>query len=164
MIKSQTAQLKNYFNTTATWLGVGVILEGRIVNTHLDSTPPTYDVYLPRWQMSFRRVPTLMLGGIYWSPQQNDVVLLAFVDGRKDVPIIIGKLPALSSKSIITDSGQIAIKNPAGTNIILDSQGNILLNGGTAGVARIGDSVQVNINGTIYTGTITSGSSTVKSG
>jgi hypothetical protein len=164
VIKSQTTQLKNYFNNTSTWLGIGLILQGQIINIHLDSTPPTYDVYLPRWQMNFHRVPILMIGGIYWSLQQNDIVMLAFADGRKDVPIIIGKLPILNNKSIIIDSSQMTIKNPAGANIILDPQGNILLNGGTAGIARVGDSVQVNVNGTIYTGTITSGSNTVKSG
>ncbi|NMP20780.1 hypothetical protein [Sulfobacillus harzensis] len=47
----------------------------------------------------------------------------------------------------------------------IDVVGNtITLNGGTAGIARVGDSVQVDVNGTTYTGSIISGSDTVKSG
>ncbi|KIL42084.1 hypothetical protein SD70_02555 [Gordoniibacillus kamchatkensis] len=42
--------------------------------------------------------------------------------------------------------------------------GVLSLAGGTKGVARVGDSVQVNVGGTIYTGTITGGSSKVISG
>lgn len=52
----------------------------------------------------------------------------------------------------------------AGGAELLVQGGTITLNGGTAGVARLGDSVQVNVSGTVYTGTITSASSTVLSG
>lgn len=41
---------------------------------------------------------------------------------------------------------------------------HITLNGGTAGVARVGDPVQVTVSGTVYTGTITGGSDTVTAG
>lgn len=57
----------------------------------------------------------------------------------------------------------IRIATGAGASIVV-SGNTITLNGGTAGVARVGDSVQVNVSGTVYTGTITSGSSTVTSG
>lgn len=70
----------------------------------------------------------------------------------------------MCSGQIINTSKQILIQNPANANILLDSQGNILLNGRTAGAAHVGNSVQINVNGTIYTATITSGSNTVKSG
>jgi hypothetical protein len=45
------------------------------------------------------------------------------------------------------------------------AQGNqVILNGGTHGVARVGDTITVTISGTEYTGTISSGSTTVLSG
>ena len=51
-----------------------------------------------------------------------------------------------------------------GTTITLTGATHIILNEGTAGVARLGDSVQVTVSGTTYTGTITSASTTVLSG
>ncbi|MCL8207191.1 MAG: hypothetical protein K6V97_03835 [Actinomycetia bacterium] len=57
----------------------------------------------------------------------------------------------------------VVLKTSGGATLELSGP-TITLNGGTAGVARVGDPVQVTVNGTVYTGQITGGSSTVKSG
>ena len=54
---------------------------------------------------------------------------------------------------------------PDGTITVNAASGqDLVLNGGTAAVARVGDAVQVSVSGTVYSGTITSGSATVKAG
>lgn len=58
---------------------------------------------------------------------------------------------------------QVQIRLASGASVAIQG-GQIILNNGTAGVARVGDSVQVDVGGTIYTGTITSGSTRVLSG
>jgi hypothetical protein len=52
----------------------------------------------------------------------------------------------------------ITIKVNGNVNL---SASSVVLNGGSNGAARRGDSVSVDVNGTEYTGTITSGSNTV---
>lgn len=58
--------------------------------------------------------------------------------------------------------GEILMQSVGGASAKLDASGHITLNGGTEGVARVGDSIQVTISGATYTGVITTGSSTVK--
>lgn len=68
--------------------------------------------------------------------------------------------PSWSPKTTSTPYN-ITIKVKGNVNLTASS---IVLNNGTEGVARVGDAVLVEVGGTNYTGTITSGSSTVFSG
>lgn len=173
MIKAQTANIRNYQNTASNLYGWSLTMQGTVLNVYQDTIPFSYDIYIPRWQTTYSKVPCIALGGFFPLLNIQDTVIVLFVDGRKEAPIIIGawtntKTSTLYSysgtKITVDNKGNTVIQNPAGTNVTLDPQGNILLNGGTAGVARVGDTVQVNVNGTIYTGIITSGSTKVKSG
>jgi len=74
--------------------------------------------------------------------------------------------PTMSTPASVT------YQHASGAHVTIDPQGNIAVsaapdatltfNGGTAGVARVGDAVQVDLS--TGTGTITSGSTTVLSG
>lgn len=197
MIKPKNPNLEVYAEHSSKWVGWSTCMMAVVQNSYVDTIPPTADVYVPRWQTSYSRVPVMSMGGFYWVPQKTDTVLLVFVDGRKDAPYIVGELLNPTTGKQLSDSKQLLIQSPAGIKIICNPDGSaviqnpaggqfkmnadgtgtatfpgaltinaasVALAGGGAAVARIGDTVQVNVAGTLYNGTITSGSSKVSSG
>lgn len=147
MIKPQTPNLEVYQKHAGMWMGWNVNMQGQVKNVYTDTTPPTCDISVPRWQTTYSRVPLMSVGGFYWCPQVGDMVLLAFVDGRKDVPYIVGELLTPKTGQQLADKKQVlvqnaagvkinldaqggaTIQNPAGASIILDPQGNVTVNG-----------------------------------
>lgn len=66
------------------------------------------------------------------------------------------------AKVLVKADGSVEISTPVGGSIALDVLGNVTLNGGLMGVARVGDTVTVDPS--THQGTITGGSATVKAG
>lgn len=127
--------------------------------------------------------------GVVKLPDVDDFVLVGFIDVR--TPIILGSLfsefdviPNIKNKELLIASQEKGatiffdkdnnIKIKSGNALITVKDGDITITGGTlnlngsdVGIARIGDSVQVTgvaSGSNTVTGTITTGSSNVKTG
>lgn len=150
------------------------VIEGTVSSRQ--ASPPSVKVILQPYgvETGWLRIGVLYAGngfGFVAVPPEGQAVKVIFDMGDKssgtvvcDVYNDIDVPPPLStvddvcfvhksgSKLYFHDSGEIDVQ----------AAGTLALNGGSAGVARIGDTVQVNVAGTNYTGTIQSGSSSVK--
>ena len=119
-------------------------------------------------------------GGFHYGPDpsQGDIVVLTQGNGGWWYPTgytLPVPLPTQTVSTYALNHGESAIIHTSGTVVhirndgsvvIKPGSGGLILLGGTAateGVARIGDAVQVSVNGSAYSGTITAGSSLVKS-
>jgi len=58
--------------------------------------------------------------------------------------------------------GEILLQSIGGASVKMDAAGVTTLNGGAEPVARKGDTISVDVGGTVYTGTITGGNANVK--
>ena len=121
-------------------------------------------------------------------PNIGDLVLLSFIGGNINAPVIIGRLyndedipPVNDTRQIILSEAEtIIITTDSGAKIEINGSGEIIMNEGSNGAARLDDTVEVEIpSGTFLTaaqagvmnpapvtvtGKITSSSSTVKIG
>lgn len=90
----------------------------------------------------------------------NNGVVACCVYNDEDAPPTISDVDdvVLQHKSgaqiYITSDGEVKVSSASGKDVVF--------NDGTAKIARVGDNVQVDIGGTTYTGTITSGAPNVK--
>lgn len=133
-----------------------------------------------------RCVPCGFTTGLHWMPKIGDPVWIVYMEGG--MPIALGGISnydainrsvayqTLEALAGGLQAGETAILGPTGSVLkwvqdgsmtlsILDSMGGMTkalkVNGGTKGVARVGDTVSVSVNGQGGSGTITSGSSDV---
>lgn len=134
-------------------------------------------------QYSNVKISSMCLGnfkGIMCFPSVDDYVLVGFLGDRS--PIIIGNvftqhdvIPIIKNYEMLISPKQKGsyiffdendnIKIKSGTATITIKDGVININDGSNGVARVGDSVEVDVpTHGICTGTITTGSSKVRSG
>jgi len=96
----------------------------------------------------------------------------ALVIGTDTEPVDLTTENAAWAPPTMSTPASVTYQHASGAHVTIDPQGNIAVsaapgatltfNGGTAGVARVGDAVQVDLS--TGTGTITSGSTTVLSG
>ncbi|MGB9660646.1 MAG: phage baseplate assembly protein V, partial [Moorellaceae bacterium] len=158
MIKPETPNLKNYAERAAMWYGWALNVLAEVRNVYTGTIPPTCDVYVLRWQTAYSRVPLMSVGGFYWCPQVGDLVLLAFLDGRKDAPYIVGELLTPKTGKQLDDPKQVLVQNAAGVIINLDAQGGITIKtpaGATVGVdpqgniTVSGNNLTINASGNI---------------
>lgn len=140
------------------------------------------------WAIIVTPYPTDFFGYV-----KDDTVFVEFEGGHPDRPLVVGtwwrerqtpiaeynssyktNLPRRRLKSrkghiieLVDKDGEekVVISDIFGNSIIIDTHSGLIHLGGTnsKSVAREGDTVTVNVNGTNYIGTITSGSSKVKS-
>lgn len=98
--------------------------------------------------------------GIAALPPLGAQVLVVFEAGD----INLGRIVGFTFNKVDTppqiQPGQVLISNESNASILLDADGTVKLTGGSKGIARVGDQVQVVVNGTTYTGTIVTGSTT----
>ena len=99
--------------------------------------------------------------GILGLPPDGAQVTVLFLGGDPTVGKIVGfTFNAVETPPQGLQPGDLLISTAAGASVKL-SGAQITLNGGTQPVARLGDAVQVDVGGTVYTGTITGGNSDV---
>lgn len=98
--------------------------------------------------------------GLVTSPRVGELVILAFVGGDINAPIIIGRLYDDQKRPPVNQPGELVLENlqrvcikVSGTTIEIDEQGavhidgaqDVVVNGGTQGAARIDDEVTVKL-------------------
>lgn len=98
--------------------------------------------------------------GLVNSPRVGELVLLAFVGGDVNAPIIIGRLYHDQQRPPVSQPGELMLENlqrvrikVAGATIEIDEQGtvhidgaqDVIVNGGTRGAARIDDEVAIEL-------------------
>ena len=107
-------------------------------------------------------------------PNVDDLVVIAFIGGNINAPIVLGRLyndediPPKNDvgQAILTNLESIAITTKSGTKIEIDSDGNVTIestgdvtiNGGSKGAARQDDSVEVTIPSGSFITTVAGGS------
>jgi phage baseplate assembly protein gpV len=122
-----------------------------------------------------RRVPVVTQHiGLANIPNVGDLVVVGFINGDLNAPVILGRLynnedappqndvgqlilTKLSSLSISLNSGT-KIEIDADGNIKVEAPGNVTINGGNKGAARQDDSVEVTIPSGTFITTVTGGS------
>ena len=121
-------------------------------------------------------IGTLYVGagfGLWALPDIDTEVLVVFEQGNLNVgKIILSNWNDTDAPPSGLQPGQLVLTHKTGSLLKFDTDGSVSLNpntilslaGGGAALARVGDAVQVNVGGTVYTGTITNGSSKVQSG
>ncbi len=121
-----------------------------------------------RGDLELRKVP-VAVPHIGWAniPNVGDLVLIAFIGGDLNAPVIIGRLyndearPPKNDKNqvIFTEMESVCITTKKGTKIEIDKDGNVnidagdgdvIINGGSKGAAREGDEVEVTIQAGTY--------------
>ena len=121
-----------------------------------------------RDDLELRQVP-VATPHIGWAniPNIGDLVLLTFIGGDLNAPVIIGRLYNDEDRPPKNDQNQVvfgamesvSITTKKGTKIEIDADGNVtidagdgdvIINGGTKGVAREGDEVEVTIQAGTY--------------
>jgi len=121
-----------------------------------------------RGDLELRKVP-LATPHIGWAniPNVGDLVLVTFISGDLNAPIITGRLYNDEDRPPKNDKGQIvlaqmesiSITTKKGTKIEIDNAGNVnidagdgevIINGGSKGAAREGDEVEVTIQAGTY--------------
>ncbi len=116
-----------------------------------------------RGDLELRKVPVATPHiGLANIPNVGDLVLIAFIAGDLNAPVIIGRLyndedrPPKNDKEqiVLTQMESITITTKKGTKIEIDKDGNInidagdgdvIINGGSKGAARKDDEVEVTI-------------------
>jgi phage baseplate assembly protein gpV len=122
-----------------------------------------------------RRVPVVTQHiGLANIPNVGDLVVVGFINGDLNAPVILGRLyndedappqndvgqlilSKLSSLSISLNSGT-KIEIDADGNVKVEAPGNVTINGGNKGAARQDDSVEVTIPSGTFITTVTGGS------
>jgi hypothetical protein len=110
--------------------------------------------------------------GFEMLPKQGDYVLIDFVDKDFNSPVVLGSTSSRSTTVAEHTDGSLMIRI-GGTDISVSSDGktvkfdipsdgSVLIGDGAQAVARVGDTVTVNVGGTNYTGSITTGSAKLK--
>lgn len=111
--------------------------------------------------------------GLWALPEQDTEVLVVFEQGNLNAgKIVLSNWNDADTPPSGLQLGQVVLSHSTGSLLKFDTDGSISLTpntvlklaGGGPAVARVGDSVQVNVGGTNYIGTITSGSPKVQSG
>lgn len=121
--------------------------------------------------------PVWVSGSVDREPVSGDQVLVGFLQGRQDNPVMLGYVrnEAYTSNFILVEKDKITLQLPTDPDdikghLLDDTQkssrvtieitsGGVVINGGDKGVARVGDSVVVFVPTHGYClGTITSGS------
>lgn len=121
-----------------------------------------------RDDLELRQVP-VATPHIGWAniPNVGDLVVLTFIGGDLNAPVIIGRLYNDEDRPPKNDKDQVVfgamesviITTKKGTKIEIDSDGNVtidagdgdvVINGGTKGAAREGDEVEVTIQAGTY--------------
>jgi phage gp45-like len=98
--------------------------------------------------------------GFYSLPNINTFGQVIFNNSVKKA-VLVG-VEDLESKPVELDIGEVLIYRPGGTSYIHLKNDDTISFGGSKSVARVDDSVEIVIDGTTYTGKITSGSSKLK--
>lgn len=122
-----------------------------------------------------RRVPVVTQHiGLANIPNVGDLVVVGFINGDLNAPVILGRLyndedappqndvgqlilSKLSSLSISLNTGT-KIEIDADGNVKVEAPGNVTINGGNKGAARQDDSVEVTIPSGTFITTVTGGS------
>lgn len=99
--------------------------------------------------------------GVVAIPEQGTEVTVIFDEGNLQTgKIILCNFNNVDPPPQGLNPGEVLVQAKSGAKIKLDKNGHTVLNGGTKGIARIGDRVDMNPNSSTY-GQIVSGNSTV---
>lgn len=109
-------------------------------------------------------IGTMMAGngyGVVAIPEQGTEVTVIFDEGNLQTgKIILCNFNDIDPPPQGLNPGEVLIQSKSGAKIKLDKNENIILNGGTKGIARIGDRVDMNPESSTY-GQIVSGNPNV---
>lgn len=109
-------------------------------------------------------IGTMMAGngyGVVTIPEQGTEVTVIFDEGNLQTgKIILCNFNEVDIPPQRMNPGEVLVQAKSGAKIKLDNSGNIVLNNGTKGIARIGDRVDMNPNSSTY-GQIISGNSNI---
>lgn len=99
--------------------------------------------------------------GVIAIPDIGTEVTVIFDEGNLQTgKIVLSNFNDVDKPPQGMNPGEILVQAKSGAKIKLDKSGHIVLNGGTKGIARIGDSVDMNPNSSTY-GQIVSGNSNI---
>ena len=121
-----------------------------------------------------RKVPVITPHiGLATIPNVGDLVVVSFVEGNINAPVILGRLyndadqppPNDVGQVILTRLDSITIETNSGTKVEIDADGNVhitaagevILNEGSKGAARQDDSVEVTIPSGTFITTVSGG-------
>lgn len=153
--------------------GLAISLDGTITSVDPNTHRAKVLLDIADVETGWLPIGTMLAGpgyGVMAMPVDGTHVTVLFSggDGQGSDQYASGKIVLCDFNAVDTvptttlKPGEILMQSLGGASAKLDKAGHIILNGGTEGVARVGDTVSVTISGTTYTGTITSGSTTVK--
>jgi len=125
-------------------IGIGVV-------TKVYKSVYKADVFVLAFNYELQHVPimTLYAGngyGLIAYPAEGDIVLLAFVNGQVENPVIIGRMFTGTTFPPSASNDEIFIKHSSGTKVRIDSEGVVHIEAGTG--------KKVVLDGDLVSGTI----------
>jgi len=151
---------------------------GRVTSTNDYTKYGRIEVILIDYGQPF---PVWVSGDVDREPVSGDLVLLGYLQGRPDAPYMLGfvRNESYTANFVLVTKDKITIQFPTDPvdveeHLLDDAKkvsrmtievtaSGVVINGGTSGVARVGDAVQVMVpDHGLCSGTITSGSDITK--